>query len=64
MVGDTKYDIEAAHKAGVSCVALLCGGNDPATLRAADAIYSNPAELAGALDAPPFVRSNAVSTAP
>ncbi|HWT04594.1 MAG TPA: HAD family hydrolase, partial [Xanthomonadales bacterium] len=37
MVGDTKYDVEAAYRAGVACVALLCGGNDPATLREADA---------------------------
>lgn len=57
MVGDTQYDVEAAHKAGVPCVALLCGGNDPATLRAADAIYADPAELIAALDGPPFAWS-------
>ncbi|MDB5069427.1 MAG: hydrolase, haloacid dehalogenase-like family [Candidatus Eremiobacteraeota bacterium] len=55
MVGDTQYDIEAAHKAGVACVALVCGGNPPDTLREADAIYADPAELIGALDRPPFV---------
>jgi hypothetical protein len=38
----------------VPCVALLCGGNDPATLREADAVYADPAELIGALDRPPF----------
>ena len=54
MIGDTQYDIEAAHKAGVACVALLCGGNDPATLREAEATYADPAELIGALDRPPF----------
>jgi HAD superfamily hydrolase (TIGR01509 family) len=54
MVGDTRYDVEAAHKAGVPCVALLCGGNDPATLREADAVYADPAELTAALDRPPF----------
>jgi HAD superfamily hydrolase (TIGR01509 family) len=54
MVGDTQYDVEAAHRAGVACVALLCGGNDPATLREADAVYADPAELAGALERPPF----------
>ena len=54
MVGDTRYDVEAAHKAGVACVALLCGGNDPETLREADAVYADPAELMGALDRPPF----------
>jgi HAD superfamily hydrolase (TIGR01509 family) len=55
MVGDTQYDVEAAHRAGVACVALLCGGNDPARLREADAIYADPAELTGALDRLPFV---------
>ena len=54
MVGDTQYDIEAAHEAGVKCVALRCGGNDPATLHEADAIYADPAELIGGLDRPPF----------
>lgn len=54
MTGDTKYDVEAAHKAGVKCVALRCGGNDPTTLRDADAIYADPAELTNALDRPPF----------
>jgi HAD superfamily hydrolase (TIGR01549 family) len=54
MVGDTRYDVEAAHHANVVCVALLCGGSDRATLREADAIYSDPAELTTALDAAPF----------
>lgn len=54
MVGDTQYDVEAAHKAGVTCVAVLCGGNDPATLRSADAVYADPAELTLALNRPPF----------
>jgi HAD superfamily hydrolase (TIGR01509 family) len=54
MVGDTQYDVEAAHRAGVTCVALLCGGNDPAPLRAADAVYADPAALTAALDRPPF----------
>ncbi len=64
MVGDTRYDVEAAHRAGVPCVALLCGGNDPATLRDAEAVYADPAELIGALNQPPFAWSSAVSTAP
>jgi HAD superfamily hydrolase (TIGR01509 family) len=64
MVGDTKYDIEAAHKAGVACVGLLCGGNPRETLREAEAAYSDPAELAGALGRPPFAFSRAASTAP
>ena len=54
MIGDTEYDVDAAHKAGVPCVALRCGGNDPATLHDADAVYADPAELIGALERPPF----------
>ena len=63
-VGDTRWDIEAAHKAGLLCVALRCGGNDPATLAGADALYADPAELVSALDAPPFAWFKAASTAP
>ena len=55
MIGDTKYDVEASHKAGVACVALLCGGNPPDTLSAADARYDDPGEAASALDRAPFV---------
>jgi len=54
MVGDTKYDIEASHKAGVKCVALLCGGNPQETLRKANAIYADPAELLDNVNLPPF----------
>lgn len=57
MVGDTRFDVDAAHRAGVACVALRCGGNDPATLSRAEAVYDDPAQLAGALDRPPFVWS-------
>jgi HAD superfamily hydrolase (TIGR01509 family) len=62
-VGDTRWDIEAAHRAGVPCVALRCGGNDPHTLAEAEATYADPEELAGALDRPPFVWSSATATA-
>jgi len=54
MVGDTKYDVESAHRAKLACVALLCGGNPKETLREADAIYADPQEVIGALDRPPF----------
>ncbi len=53
-VGDTEWDIEAAHKAGVKAVALRCGGMDPKTLSGADAVYADPAELIEMLDRPPF----------
>lgn len=50
MVGDTRYDIAAARIAGVRCVALLCGGNDPASLADAYAVYADPSELSQDLD--------------
>jgi HAD superfamily hydrolase (TIGR01509 family) len=53
-VGDTRWDVEAAHNAGVACVALRCGGMDPKTLAGADAVYEDPADLIAALDRPPF----------
>ena len=54
MVGDTKYDVEAAHNADVKCVALLCGGNSRETLAIADAVYADPAEAKRSLDSNPF----------
>lgn len=63
-IGDTAWDVEAAHRSGVACVALRCGGNDPATLAAADAVYADPAEALLSLDRPPFAWSIAASTAP
>ena len=49
MLGDTPYDIEAASKAGVRCIALRCGGwwNDDA-LAGAAAIFDDPADLLAA----------------
>jgi HAD superfamily hydrolase (TIGR01549 family) len=46
-VGDTRFDIEAAAKAGLSTVAVTCGGTSEAVLREAGAIaiYRDPADL-------------------
>ena len=54
MLGDTPYDIEAATKAGVSTVALRCGGWDDASLHGAIAIYGDPADLLERLEESPF----------
>ena len=54
MVGDTRYDIEAARAAGVACVALRCGGSPEPVLAGAAAVYDDPEDLAASLDAPPF----------
>lgn len=47
VVGDTKYDGEAARRAGVPFLGLLCGGStrDELERSGAVAIYRDPAEL-------------------
>uniref|UniRef100_UPI0005B278B8 HAD family hydrolase n=1 Tax=Methylobacterium sp. B34 TaxID=95563 RepID=UPI0005B278B8 len=47
VVGDTPYDAEAAAKAGLRTVGLVCGGFPEADLRAAGcaAIYRDPEDL-------------------
>ncbi len=47
VVGDTRFDLEAACRGGFPAIGLLCGGTDAATLRQAGAlaIYRDPADL-------------------
>jgi HAD superfamily hydrolase (TIGR01509 family) len=47
MIGDTPYDVRAAKRAGVRCVALRCGGweDDELAGAGAIAIYDDPADL-------------------
>ena len=55
VVGDTHYDAEAAAKAGMGTVGMLCGGFPEDVLRRAGciAIYRDPAALlAGYADSP------------
>ena len=51
-VGDTVYDVQAAHRAGVRSIALTCGGIDEHTLREAGAheVHDDPAALLEALE--------------
>lgn len=49
LVGDTRYDIEAAHRAGVRTIALRAGGAPAGDLATADAVYHDPAALLAAL---------------
>ena len=53
VVGDTPYDAEAARKAGIAAVGVLCGGFPEQDIRAAGAgrIYRDPADLLANLDA-------------
>jgi HAD superfamily hydrolase (TIGR01509 family) len=46
-VGDTRFDIEAAARAGIKTIALLCGGIPESVLREAGAIaiYRDPADF-------------------
>ena len=47
VVGDTPYDAEAAKKAGIKIIGVLCGGFSKETLEKAGCaeIYKNPADL-------------------
>jgi HAD superfamily hydrolase (TIGR01549 family) len=46
-VGDTRFDVEAAGKAGLKTIAFLCGGTPESVLRRAGAIaiYRDPADF-------------------
>jgi HAD superfamily hydrolase (TIGR01549 family) len=46
-VGDTKFDVEAARKAGLKTIGFLCGGTAESALREAGAIaiYRDPADF-------------------
>lgn len=56
VVGDTPYDAEAAKKAGLRTIGVLCGGFPEDELRAAGciAIYRDPAELLARYDESPL----------
>jgi len=47
VIGDTRYDVEAAAKAKLHTIGLLCGGSTEKELRQAGcvAIYRDPADL-------------------
>jgi HAD superfamily hydrolase (TIGR01509 family) len=45
MLGDTPYDVEAAGRAGVVCVAVRCGGWDDRALAGAVEIHDDAAAL-------------------
>ncbi|MFD8722874.1 HAD family hydrolase [Streptomyces sp. NPDC059629] len=55
-VGDTVWDMRAGTRAGVRCVALLCGGIPRADLEeaGADAVFADPAQLLAELVRSPF----------
>lgn len=58
-IGDTPYDAEAAGKAGIRTIGLLCGGFTEAALRKAGcvAVYPGPASLLACFGASPLARN-------
>ncbi len=52
VIGDTRFDMEAAGKARLRAIGVTCGGTDADTLRSAGAIaiYRDPADLLRAYD--------------
>jgi HAD superfamily hydrolase (TIGR01509 family) len=55
-VGDTVWDVRAAARAGVPCIALLSGGIPRAELERAGAaaVYQDPVDLLSSVDASPL----------
>lgn len=60
VIGDTPYDAEAAGKAGLATVGVLCGGFPEADLSAAGciAIYRDPQDLLEGYGSSPLARPN------
>jgi HAD superfamily hydrolase (TIGR01509 family) len=56
VVGDTPYDVEAARKAGLRTIGVLCGGFPEAELRRAGAlaVFRGPGDLFARYDESPF----------
>jgi HAD superfamily hydrolase (TIGR01509 family) len=65
MIGDTPYDIEAADRAGVSVIALRCGGGfTDRDFKGAVAIFDDPADLSSNLDDSPLALDRASDPPP
>jgi phosphoglycolate phosphatase-like HAD superfamily hydrolase len=45
LVGDTPYDVESAHRAGIACIAVLTGGFDECELSKADLVLQDVSDL-------------------
>ncbi len=66
VVGDTPYDAEAAAKAGLRTVGLLCGGFPEEDLRAAGCVrvYRDAADLLARFDSSPLAAQTSAAAAP
>jgi HAD superfamily hydrolase (TIGR01509 family) len=49
MIGDTRFDVDAAARVGVPCITLRCGGRPDDELAEAIATFDDPADLEAAL---------------
>ena len=56
MLGDTPYDILAAHAAGVRIITVRCGGWREPELGDAEAVYDDPADVLAHLNREPLSR--------
>ena len=47
VIGDTRFDVEAAARAGLRSIGVTCGGTDANILRAAGAtaVYKDPSDI-------------------
>lgn len=65
-IGDTPYDAEAAGKAGIPTIGVLCGGFTESALRKGGciAVYPGPAALLACFDASPLAPSSIISEEP
>jgi HAD superfamily hydrolase (TIGR01509 family) len=64
MLGDTSFDVESAHRAGASIIALRCGGTPEDQLDGALAVYDDPADLLSHWDESPLAGSPAKDALP
>lgn len=58
LVADTPHDIEAGARAGISVIALRCGGFNDEQLRGAVAVYDAPSDLVANLEASPLLATS------
>ena len=66
VVGDTPYDAEAAGKAGIKTVGVLCGGFPEEDLRAAGCVrvYRDAADILAHFDSSPLAAKTSAAAAP
>lgn len=63
LIGDTRFDIEAAGKAGVKVIAFRCGGAANEELAGALAVYEDPEDLIERFESSPLgARAGAVAS--